>query len=303
MRALPYRTPSPDAVLATPWTSNGTRLPERLEEGWDYQTVLPAQRRVTIDVARVRAEAGLAAEDELRLCSRYWSTGSLVRHAGASSPIASEAVGGPVEIGAELSIDCGDLAGSLVVETTLAIGRATAARPFVARRPGSVLWRSTEQFAAEGGGGLLPVTRTGFTGSTLPKGAWFVSHGQGGWDQPAMGQMLVLLNEDNPGIVAALEGNLQPESADLVWEVLTLDIVHTVLSTALEDPDFAPAAAGSGDLSKAALATGFIRTWYARPGEDVAAALVRLRYDTQHEPSIVRAVLQERLHFLAKERS
>lgn len=300
MRALPYRTPAPDAVLAGSWTSNGSRLPDRIEEGWDYQTLITARRRVTIDVARVRLEAGLVSDDELLLSSRYWSTGSLVRHGRTACPVATDAGERPVEIEVELAIDCVNLAGSLVVETTLTMGRAAAARPFVARRPGSVLWRSTEQFAVEGAGGLLPVTRTNFTGSTVPKGAWFVSFGEGGWDEPAMGQLLVLLNEDNLGIVAALEGTCPPESADLIWQSLTLDVVHTVLSIALEDPEFAPVDAGPDDLSKAALATGFIRTWYARSGEPMTDALNRLKYDAQHEPSTVRAVLQERLHFLGR---
>lgn len=303
MRAFPYRTPAPNAVLASPWTADGSRLSDRLEEGWDYQTLIAARRRVTIDVARIRLEAGLAADDELLISSRYWSTGSLVRHGGRPVPVASGRGEGPVEIQAELSIDGSELAGSLVIETSLTVGRAAVAQPFVARRPGSVLWRSTEQFAVEGAGGLLPVTRTNFTGSTLPKGAWFISSGRGGWDEPAMGQLLVVLNEDNPGIVAALEGTCPPESSDVIWQALTLDIVHAVLTLALEDPEFAPVHPGSDDLSKAALATGFIRTWYALEGEDVTTALNRLKHDAQHEPSAVRAVLQERLHFLERDAS
>lgn len=302
MRALPYRTPASESVLASPWVVDGAPLGERLDQGWDYQTQFAARRRLTIDVARVRREAGLTMADEMIVGSRYRATGSLIRHRGSMErlPGGSPAV---VETETEVRIDGANLAGALELETTITLGTvAPRQQTFVARRSGSILWRRSDMFAVEGGGGLLPVARTPFAGSALPKGAWFVSAGTGEWDAPAMGQLLVLLNEDNPGVLAALERTLAEEFTSAVWQALALDIVHTVLSIAADDPDFVTADGETDDeISKAVLATGFIRTWYAHPGEDDATALGRLRYDAQNEPARLRAVLQERLHFLGRD--
>ncbi|WP_159806423.1 hypothetical protein [Cellulomonas citrea] len=302
MRALPYRTPAFESVLASPWVVDGVPLGERLDQGWDYQTQLAARRRLTIDVARVRREAGLTMADEMVVSSRYRATGSLIRHRGNMESLAA---GSPAiaDVETEVRIDGADLAGALELETTVTLGSVTPRQQtFVARRPGSILWRRSDLFAVEGGGGLLPVARTSFAGSALPKGAWFISAGTGEWDAPAMGHLLVLLNEDNPGVLAALERTLAGEFTSAVWQALALDIVHTVLSLAADDPDFATTDGETDDeISKAALATRFIRTWYAHPGEEAADALGRLRYDAQNEPARLRAVLQERLHFLGRD--
>lgn len=239
----------------------------------------------------------------LAVTSRYWSSESLIHHRGTRAQLPESATDGPSEVELALEIDGRDLAGALMVETNLLVGAATGPGAYIARRPGSVLWRATDRFAVEGSAGLLPVTRTSFRGMPLPKGAWYVSAGRGGWREPAMGQLLVILNEDNPGVVAALEGTCPKESADVVWQSLSVDIVHTIISIALEDPEFSPADSGTEELSKSALATGFIRTWYARAGEEIDAAIARLRYEVENDPSAARAVIQERLRYLEGERA
>lgn len=296
MRALPYRTPAADAVLAGPWTVDGEAFDEVLQAGWDYESVFVVRRRVTIDTERVRRESGLDSDDELVLCSRYWSTGSLVRHAGAPASLPHR-VERPIDVETSVEVRGADLSGNVVTETTLVLRRGTGDRPFIARRPGSVLWRSAEQHVAEGVRGLLPVSRTSFAEAGLPSGAWYVSAGSGGWDEPVMGQLIVLLNEDNPGVKAALDDELPPEASDVVWQALALDVVWTLLSMAVSDAEFDPNLPGE-EHSKAALVRGLLEHWYARSGEDVGAAWTRFTYDLEHDPSRVRAVLQERLRFL-----
>jgi hypothetical protein len=190
----------------------------------------------------------------------------------------------------------------LIIETTLVLLSAglVEAEPFVARRPGSVLWRDETTIRLEGSAGLLPVAPVSFKDQGLPEqAAWYVSLDSAEWNGAAMGNLLVLLNDDNPAVRKAMEAPEEADSAGLL-DALTVDVVCDIVGRALMDEEFpgsSPAGGRQSEMSTAALVHGLIRSFLAMPAETLEDAMNRLRDEWVRDPSRVRSRAQSSLRF------
>ncbi|WP_187365220.1 hypothetical protein [Cellulosimicrobium cellulans] len=294
MRALPYPVPS-SSVAPESWTLSGSPVTTVLP-GWDYESLLQFERVVRVDVLKTVKDAGLDPEVPLALHVRYWATGSYVRRSAVLEPLVPDATTGWAQVLLVAPVDGRELAGDLVLETTLVRVDEAEVGGFTARRAGSVLWNDTTKLALEGSGGLLPIAPVRFSEQGLPAAAaWYVSLDGSDWAAPAMGNLLVLLNVDNRAVADALDpGNTAAAS---LWDTLTVDVVCDLVGRALDDEEYEPTQDDAGELSTGELVTNLIRSFLSLPGEGVTDAVLRLRDERRHDPSRVRAQAQSSLRF------
>jgi len=299
-RALPYRTPL-DRVDADPWSIPGveTPLPSALTS-WDYLATLTFVRRVRVDLAGTRSDCGLPDDAVLRLCVRYSSSASQLRHLAWQQRLHTPSSSTWVEVPVEVSIPGSQLSGALNLETILELGAPlTATEPFVATRPGSVLWRDHATTQLEGGAGLLPVAPVSFAALGVPTGAaWYVNLDSADWHGAAMGSLLVLLNTDNHEVARALASSPDDERAALLWDTLSVDILCDLVGRALDDETFPDVSALRGEADEPTLAVlvhSMVRGFLCNPLESVDEALVRLRGEKHRDPSRYRATAQRGL--------
>jgi hypothetical protein len=302
-RAYPYRT-APEHVIATPWISpdNGAPIGEYLSS-WDYGSVVRLQRRVEVDLPALLGECGLSPDARLGLNIRYWPGTSLIRGTALQTDlVASESVSGRSMCVLDVEVPGRDLAAALIVETTLVLldHGSGGEDSFVARRAGSILWRDEASVRLEGAAGLLPVAPVSFRDQGLPEhAAWYVSVDSSEWGSAAMGNLLILLNDDNAAIRKAVAAPHEPESAVLL-DALTVDVVCDLVGRALLDEEF-PMVISTGERrsepSTAALVRGLIVSFLSLPTEPFEVAFKRLRDEWQRDPSKVRARAQSNLQF------
>ncbi|MFI5906021.1 hypothetical protein [Dactylosporangium sp. NPDC051541] len=297
-RALPYRTAS-DQVSAEPWVhiDDGAAAVDHVPS-WDYGSVLHFSRRVTVDVDGLRAACGFGRAATLALNVRYWPSTSLLRHSAAHVLLNGEGMNGPAETVVEIEVAGADLAGSLVLETTVVlVASSDHSDPFIARRSGSVLWREQDSVRLEGTAGLLPIAPVSFKEQGLPeRAAWYVSVDSAEWDSAAMGNLLVLLNDDNERVNEAIRKPNDPGST-LLWDALTVDVVYDLVSRALEDEEFPEheTPERDGEVTTAALILGLVRAFLRLPNEPLPDAMDRLREERRRDPSRLRARVQHSL--------
>jgi hypothetical protein len=261
------------------------------------------QRRVEVDVPALIGECGLSINDRLGLNVRYWPATSLIRrtalHVGL---VACDASSGRSANVLDIEVSGADLAAVLTVETTLVLLEQSMDGDgnFVARRAGSILWRDEMSVRLEGAAGLLPVAPVSFKDQGLPEqAAWYISVDSSEWSSAAMGNLLILLNDDNAAVRRSVAAPDEPDSAVLL-DALTVDVVCDLVGRALLDEEF-PVVASAGErrseLSTAALVRSLVVSFLSLPAESLETAFKRLRDEWQRDPSKVRARAQGNLRF------
>jgi hypothetical protein len=301
-RTFPYRS-ADGQIHAAPWYSLADGAPVgQFVASWDYHTVLNLHRQLQIDVTGLLLDCGLPPSTQLAVNVRYWPSTSLIRRTATHLPLSAPGDDGKVSGTLEAQIHGHELASAVSIETSIIVQSLAGghAEPFVARRPGSILWRDEVVIRLEGTAGLLPVAPVSFKEQGLPERAgWYVSLDSSDWSGAAMGNLLVLLNDDNAGIRSAVESPDDPASAALL-DALTVDVVCDLVGRALQDEEFPSTAQSSAkptETTTAALVHGLIRSFLAMPTESVDEAITRLRDEWQRDPSRVRAQAQNGLRF------
>ncbi|PGH43258.1 hypothetical protein COO58_01485 [Micromonospora sp. WMMA1996] len=300
-RAYPYRTAN-DHVSGDPWVHTDEGVPAADHSpSWDYGTLLHFARRVTVDVPALLTDCGFNGTVSLAMNVRYWPSTSLLRRSAAQVPLRCDGMSGQIETILEVEIPGTDLAGALTLETTIALAAGGGGSdPFVAHRPGSVLWRDHTSIRLEGNAGLLPVAPVSFKNQGLPEqAAWYVSVDSAEWGSAAMGNLLVLLNDDNDQVSEAVRKPRDPRAA-VLWDALTVDVVYDLVGRALEDDEFPSedeVTYRDGEVTTAALVYGLIRAFLKMPNETLTDATDRLREERRRDPSRLRANVQSSLLF------
>lgn len=300
-RAYPYRIVN-DHVSGDPWihTDEGVPAADHLSS-WDYGTLLRFARRVIVDIPALLTTCGFDRAVSLAMNVRYWPSTSLLRRSATHVPLRYDGMSGQIETILEVEIPGTDLAGALTLETTIVLAAGGGGSdPFVAHRPGSVLWRDHTSIRLEGNAGLLPVAPVSFKNQGLPEqAAWYVSVDSTEWSSAAMGNLLVLLNDDNDQVSEAVRKPNDPRAA-VLWDALTVDVVHDLVGRALEDDEFPSeeeVTDREGEVTTAALVHGLIRAFLKMPNETLADATDRLREERRRDPSRLRASVQSSLLF------
>jgi hypothetical protein len=201
--ALPYLTPSPDAVLFGPWQhrvggSEWTELPPALE-GWVPGLDLDLRRRVVVDLDGVRHEMGLPGGSPFVLTVSYEDESkSRARRCGMST----RAVGGEQFLDVRLAGE--HISGTLVVNTTLSLGSAWDAPPGRAGRPGSIAAWDRVRSRLEGTAPLFPVSVCDFATTSVDVGASWHLATSPDLDAPFAGKFLLRVNERDHQLVRAV---------------------------------------------------------------------------------------------------
>ncbi|MGN8245947.1 hypothetical protein ACTHAM_003076 [Cellulomonas soli] len=264
--------------------------------GSDYESLHEFERIVRVDVLGAARASGLDPEVQLGLHVRYWSTGTLVRRSATMERLVPDATTGWAQVHLAAPVKGAELAGDLVLETTLVRVDESDSEGFTARRAGSVLWSDMLQLALEGAGGLLPIAPVRFVEQGLPAAAaWYVSLDGSDWTAPAMGSLLVLLNVDNGAVTRALEAGSTSSAA--IWDTLMVDVVCDLVGRALDDEEYEPDQPEDAEISTGQLVTNLIRSFLSHPGESAHDAVARLRGEWRRDPSRVRALAQSTLRF------
>lgn len=300
IRVWPYRRPL-GRVHAEPWTSDdatGSLIPAALPV-WDYATDVAMARLVRIDLADLREDCGLRADSPLRLCVRYWPSTSLIRRSVFQEVLPADEETAVVTV--RIVADGSELGGLLTVETTLELATDLPyTDPFVATKSGAILWSDQARIHLEGAAGLLPIAPVSFREAGLPeRAAWYVSMDSGDWQQAAMGSLLVLLNVDNSTVKKAMDSE-RDEASNLIWGMLEADIVTDLVGRALDEDAFIDEMAfddPEGDMTMVGLVRSLIRTYLARPAEDVSQSIKRLRDERRRDPSRFRANVHDGIRF------
>lgn len=307
VHAWPYRRPQ-ERVYAEAWRLGSDVMGDLLPHGlphWDCNTDVTMSRLIQIDVNGVEEDCGLPADVLFRLSVRCWPSTSLIRRTLFSEQF--RACGGKTAVELTVTATGEELGGRLFVETLLELGEQLPyTDPFVAWRPGSVLWSDQVGVHLEGAAGLLPVAPVSFREAGLPeRSAWYVSMDGGDWQQAAMGSLLVLLNTDNAAVRKAMEAERTGSTASTpLWAFLEVDIVTDLVGRALDDDAFAESEIADGgvdggeELTMAGLVRALIRTYLARPAESVDDSINRLRDERRRDPSRFRAYVHAGIGFL-----
>lgn len=240
-RALPYRVPSEDVVVAGPWilvTEDGEiTKPEALPD-WDYQTNLHFRRTVRVDQDGARSQSGLPADTAIVLVAVWTATGSNLsgpaRHVRLSG-------GGTITVDLDVQLRGADLGGMLLLDTALVLGeRRSDARPSSPRRAGSVLWSDRETLRLQGDAPQFPMAVIDFANTSFPeKAAWHLQI-SGSLESATMGSLLLLVNEQNTVTATAFQNAGKPRSVDrIVLSAVYADTARTMIEHALSLDDFA----------------------------------------------------------------
>jgi hypothetical protein len=234
--ARPYLEPTPDAIKAGAWylvTDDGEEaLPEWIKS-WDMSRTLRLRRHLEVDVDRVLADTRLG---RARLAFSVVYASDLEDEA---CRFTLEESGGAVPVELELNLTGPTLGRSVNLQTSLILVDAGNKNSGpVAWRRGSVLWQDPKKIRLHGDSSQFPIMEVDFTASGLDPGApWFVQIHQD-LDLPAMGSVVLLLNERFPLVTEAakeLEGERREFA--VVRSALYADVGRVLVEAALSHED------------------------------------------------------------------
>ncbi|SEL58414.1 hypothetical protein [Streptacidiphilus jiangxiensis] len=276
VRVLPYRIPGEDTVQAGPWrivTPDGEEpLPEALAD-WDYRTDLHLRRTVHVDQGRVRAQTGLPAGAPVVLSAVWTATGTNLGGSADRARLTGETLEA-VELNVHLP--GADLGGLLRLDTALLLAeRRPDAPSSTPRRAGSVLWSDRTVLRLQGDAPQFPMAVVDFARTSFPDDATWHLQIVGGLDSATMGSLLLLVNERNELVTAAVANAARPRPVDrVVLSALQADVARTMVEYALSREDFDDLADFAESSLGSTLLSLFDRLF---PGQSITD--IRLRRD------------------------
>lgn len=238
--ARPYLEAIPDAVRAGAWFADSTDGKQPLPEWvpyWDVSQRLCVKRRIEVDLGRVLSEARLSSDCRLALsvvlASEFEDEGCRVTLAEGDGVI-------PVDL--EVDLDGQSLGSTVMLLTSLVLAEpaTSVVEGPVASRRGSILWQDSKRVRLYGETSQFPVMEVDFGDFGLHPGSpWFVQIGSD-LELPAMGSILLLLNERFPLVTeAAKEMSVDRPELAAVRSVLFADVGRVLVEFALSQEDLA----------------------------------------------------------------
>jgi hypothetical protein len=263
--ARPYMGASADAVRAGAWRLVGADRDEPLSDwlaAWDLSLTLHARRQVEVDLDRVFKETQLPSGSRLVVSVVYTS-----EFEDEAWRISLDDSTGVVPLEIDVELDGPLLGSSLTLNTSLVLAEngLHEDRP-VAWRRGSVLWQDPKRIRLYGDSSQFPLMEVDFVEFNLdPAAPWFVQVGAD-LNLPAMGSILLLLNDRFPLVTeAAKEFEADRPELKVIRSMLYADVARTLVEVAL----------GHDDL---------LEEWPDDSLGDVLATLVQSRFnDPPHE--------------------
>ncbi|MCO1655305.1 hypothetical protein [Pseudonocardia humida] len=294
-RAYPFRRPPDDVVTAGPWlrvdAGDTGELPSDLPD-WDYETVLPLRRPISIDGLRARRECGLRDDAQLVLSVIWASSSSSLRGRAWQFPVPPADA---AEYRIAFDLPGGELGGRLDLETVLTLrspgtASGSAAAP---SRPGSVLWRDTRSVMLQVDAVLFPLAVVDFEHLPYPTGAaWHLELGHD-LEAQALGSVLLLVNQRREIVTDALAAAADPADADRrVLSAVRTDVIRSLIERAVVDDEFDDEFEYPTGSVGALFASVLKTTFPDRPLEAV-------RRERDHDPALLSTRVQSATDLLA----
>ncbi|MGP3707817.1 hypothetical protein [Gordonia paraffinivorans] len=229
----PYFVPSDALIAPSPWLRRVEDEWEPLGEAvdnWDYRTILQLRCSVTIDATEVREQTGLTDGSPIALVLGYRALDTYLAGRNTVIPLQDGAVD------AELTVHPDDAGALIGVTRRLVLLRDRLIHaPGEAHHAGSILWEDEHRVQLAGASTMFPTEVVDFEAFGLnPNASWHAILPPSP-DAPAMGALLLLLNEKDTRLVEAVqkERKLTDEQqflVDQMEENLVLEIVRWALA-------------------------------------------------------------------------
>lgn len=216
--AKPYLVPETGAIALGAWQLRSddewVELGDQVD-GWDTGTDLRIRREVRVDLARVRAEAGLDASAQLTATVSWTSSTTTMRGLAGSVLVPP---GGLMLFDGVLPGD--RVGGVLDLRTTVSVTGVGAPAAGVAQAPGSILHEERWRLALEGTGSMFPVSVIDFTRTGHdPDASWHLETSVD-LDAPFMGRFLLSINARDTELIEAVSARSRtPRQESLVDEL------------------------------------------------------------------------------------
>lgn len=237
----PYVRPQ-SGIEAGAWQlhlADGTEpLPGELPH-WDYNTDLHLSRSVTLDVAAISIQCGLADDARLAVVAVWRSTGSGLR-ALAHREIVTRDGSGSARLDLHVMLKGTDVGGVLTVSTQLILDwNGSTVDPTAPHRTGSVLWSDESSVRLQGDAARFPMDLVDFRDEVFPeRSGWHLKLGRD-LDAAAMGSILLLINSRNKVLADAVARADSPRPVDrAVLSALYTDVTRAMIEHALAQPEF-----------------------------------------------------------------
>ncbi|QSE93906.1 hypothetical protein JWS13_37565 [Rhodococcus pseudokoreensis] len=198
----PYFVPNADDVAATPWRRLVDDEWEELDEfveDWDYRTYLRLRCSLSADASQVRAAAHLTDGSPLAWYCGWYATDTRL----VAPSVRTDFKSGPVDV--DLIVDPNCAGTTIAITRRLVLERdRLGARPGEVKRAGSVLWQDQRLLRLTGTAAMFPTEIVDFAAiGKDPRASWFLELPLSA-DEPAMGSMILLINQADKELVAAV---------------------------------------------------------------------------------------------------
>jgi hypothetical protein len=236
--AFPYIRAAPDDVRADAWLlTNGDDVREAPPylDGWDYNTELRLSREIRIDVEALRRSTSIDAASTLALSITAFSTTTWIRKSVFRRTLTSA----DEELTVEVQLPGDDLGGNLRLTSGVVLtASAKTATPFVAHRPGSVLWADTHEIRLQGDAPLFPISVIDFERAGFAGGAgWHLEIGSD-LTAPIHASLRLYLNNTDSVVVAAFANAASPRPEDqAVMRAIYADVARIMVEHALNEAE------------------------------------------------------------------
>ena len=200
-------------------------------------------------------------------------------------------VGTPATVDAANGVDVhiavhvrGDaLGGTMTVSTGLVWVAGARLGPLAPGLPGSQLWSDEFRCALEGLAARFPISPVAFSSlPTLdPDAAWTLDWEPTQLDDPVLGAVRLLVNTEHPRVRESVVSGSREPGADVVRALIHFDVARTLVTSALENPEFVERVDAYPDESVGRTIADLIRShWNESPA---ALAARHSRYPRRFE--------------------
>lgn len=237
----PFVVPDPSTIALGAWVVDdvdGEDLPEAWD-GWDANTDIRIRRTCEIDMHRLRVSAGLPADVPVRVTTSWKSSATQMRLRAGSIPVVGD---GRHTLKALLP--GAQVAGTLVLRTSVTVGADWDGPAGLACRAGSVLLEDEVRIALQGESPMFPIEILDF--ATTPwddDASWHLTVASD-LEAPFLGACWLSLNSRDSELISAVSAAKANQRQEALLETLYGGVAELMLEMAeirSRDPEAAGA--------------------------------------------------------------